>query len=144
MKKKENSYIINGYKGIMKLDLTNVEKKYHKLLIDQHYKDIKLYKQEQHELPTHLQYENTIIRAEKIQYMDYIAQKKDAMKNLPSKQRMIKPDWNYTTNMVLNRMFKKIYKYIHLNIYRINIPFYRILLMRTPQQPPSSSSPPSS
>jgi hypothetical protein len=76
MKKKENSYIINGYKGIMELDLTNIEKKYHKLLIDQHYKDIKLYKQEQHELPTHLQYENTIIRAEKIQYMDYIAQKK--------------------------------------------------------------------
>ena len=39
---------------------------------------------------------------------------------------------------------KKIYKYIHLNIYRINIPFYRILLMRTPRQPPSSSSQPSS
>lgn len=76
MKKNEKSYIINGYKGIMELDLTNIDEKYHKLMIEQHKKDITLYQQEQRELPKHLQYENTIMRSEKIQYMDYIAQKK--------------------------------------------------------------------
>ena len=39
--------IIPGYKGIMDLDLTNVEPKLHKIMIEQHQEDIKLYKIEQ-------------------------------------------------------------------------------------------------
>ena len=35
-----NQYIIEGYKGIMDLDLTNVDKNLHKTLINQHYTDI--------------------------------------------------------------------------------------------------------
>ena len=67
--------IIPGYKGIMPLDLTNVDKKYHSILIDQHYKDIDLYKEEQAKLPKKLRYENTVMRVEKIHKIDEEAQK---------------------------------------------------------------------
>ena len=67
--------IIDGYKGIMPLDLTNVDEKLHSILIKQHYKDINLYKIEQAKLPKKLQYENTVMRAEKIHKMEEDAQK---------------------------------------------------------------------
>lgn len=67
--------IIPGYKGIMPLDLTSVDVKLHSIMIEQHYKDIHLYKIEQAQLPNHLQYENTIMRVEKIHKMDEDAQK---------------------------------------------------------------------
>lgn len=67
--------IIPGYKGIMPLDLTNVDVKLHSIMIEQHYKDINLYNIEQAQLPNHLQYENTIMRVEKIHKMDEDAQK---------------------------------------------------------------------
>lgn len=51
--------IIEGYKGIMPLDLTHVEPKYHKIMIDQHHKDIHEYKKYQDNLPSRLRYENT-------------------------------------------------------------------------------------
>jgi len=57
--------IIDGYKGIMPLDLTDVDKNLHAELIKQHYKDIHLYKKEQSKLPKHLRYDNTIARIEK-------------------------------------------------------------------------------
>lgn len=57
--------IIPGYKGIIDLDLSNVNQVYKKELIKQHYKDIEQYKKEQSELPEHLQYENTIERIRK-------------------------------------------------------------------------------
>ena len=44
MNTKNKKNIIDGYKGVMELDLTNIDPKYHKLYIDQHYKDIKDYK----------------------------------------------------------------------------------------------------
>ena len=52
--------IIDGYKGIMPLDLTNVDEKLHSILIKQHYKDIHL---------------NTVMSAEKIHKMEEDAQK---------------------------------------------------------------------
>jgi len=52
--------IIKGYNGIMDLDLTNVDKSLHKLLIEQHEKDIQMYKIEQSNLPESERYENTI------------------------------------------------------------------------------------
>ncbi len=54
------SKIINGYKGVIDLDLTNVDPKLHKELIKQHYQDIENYKIEQAKLPEKLRYENTI------------------------------------------------------------------------------------
>lgn len=53
-------YIIKGYNGIMDLDLTKVDKSLHKSLIEQHMKDIELYKIEQANLPESKRYENTI------------------------------------------------------------------------------------
>ena len=68
--------IIDGYKGIMPLDLTNVDEKLHSILIEQHYKDIDLYKEEQAKLPKKLRYENTVMRAEKVHKMEEEAQTK--------------------------------------------------------------------
>lgn len=51
--------IIEGYKGCMPLDLTHVEPKYHKIMIDQHNEDIREYKKYQDNLPSRLRYENT-------------------------------------------------------------------------------------
>ena len=52
--------IIDGYHGIMSLDLTNIDKKYHKNLISEHNKNIEEYKLEQEKLPYHLKYENCV------------------------------------------------------------------------------------
>ena len=57
--------IIEGYNGIPDLDLTNVDKKYHKIMIDQHLKDIEQYKIEQEKLKPELRYENTVAKAKK-------------------------------------------------------------------------------
>ena len=65
--------IIPGYKGIMDLDLTNVEPKLHKIMIEQHQEDIKLYKIEQSKLKPSLTYENTIERVNRLhKYEDEI------------------------------------------------------------------------
>lgn len=55
--------IIDGYKGVMPLDLSGVDIKYHKIMIVQHKKDIKEYIKYQNELPTQLRYENTTEKA---------------------------------------------------------------------------------
>lgn len=73
MSKNKESLIIKGYKGIMDLDLRNVDKELHETLIKQHYQDIKLYKKEQAERPKHLRYENTIVPIKKLHQFDYEA-----------------------------------------------------------------------
>lgn len=55
-----NKYVIDGYFGIMPLDLTNVDEKYHKSMIKEHKKNIEEYKLEQDKLPHNLKYENCI------------------------------------------------------------------------------------
>tara|TARA_B100001175_G_C19041300_1_gene417430 strand:+ start:264 stop:554 length:291 start_codon:yes stop_codon:yes gene_type:complete len=52
--------IIKGYKGVMDLDLTDIEPCNHKSLTEQHYKDINLYKIEQAKLKPKLRYENDV------------------------------------------------------------------------------------
>ena len=59
MNKKE---IIDGYKGIMELDLTNIPEYLKKDTVEQHMKDIDIYKAEQYKLKPHLRYENTVER----------------------------------------------------------------------------------
>ena len=51
---------IEGYKGIMELDLTNIHPIYHDILIKQHKQDILLYKKYQKQLEPEMRYENTI------------------------------------------------------------------------------------
>jgi hypothetical protein len=60
-----NKDIIKGYNGIMDLDLTYVPEELKKTMIDQHYKDIDNYKNEQNVLEPRLRYENTIERVQK-------------------------------------------------------------------------------
>jgi len=55
--------IIDGYNGIMDLDLTNIPKLYHHEMIQLHNKDIEIYKIEQLLLPEKLRFENTVQRA---------------------------------------------------------------------------------
>lgn len=61
---------VPGYKGIMELDLTNVDKILHSEMKKQHEIDIEEYKAEQEKLPKKLRYENTVVRAEKAIEMD--------------------------------------------------------------------------
>ena len=78
-----NPTIIEGYKGIMPLDLSGVDTKYHKIMIDQHCKDIELYKIEESNIPVHLRYENTIERA-----MNLLQRDREWLKRLADKKRL--------------------------------------------------------
>ncbi len=51
---------IEGYKGIMELDLTDIHPMYHDIVVKQHKKDILLYKKYQKQLEPEMRYENTI------------------------------------------------------------------------------------
>jgi len=55
--------IIDGYKGVMPLDLSGVDPIYHTIMIEQHEEDIKEYNKYQQSLPAKLKYENSIERA---------------------------------------------------------------------------------
>jgi|TARA_B110000967_G_scaffold150104_1_gene153909 hypothetical protein len=68
--------IVDGYKGIMDLDLTNIEEGLKKQLAEQHTKDIDNYKMEQAKLSPRLRYENTIERIRKLHQYDNEKQKK--------------------------------------------------------------------
>jgi hypothetical protein len=70
------SFIVPGYNGIMDLDLTNVDKSLHSVMIEQHKKDIEDYKIEQSKLPKRLRYENTIVKAQKVIEMDSMIMKR--------------------------------------------------------------------
>ena len=58
----KGKYIVSGYKGIMPLDLTHIDPKYHKVLINQHTADKIEYNIYQQSLKPELQYENSIQR----------------------------------------------------------------------------------
>ena len=51
---------IDGYKGIMELDLKNIPRIYHDIVIKQHKQDIINYKQYQSSLPIEQQYDNGV------------------------------------------------------------------------------------
>lgn len=57
------SYIVKGYKGIMDLDLTQVDSRYHEEMIKVHKQDINDYKAYQKTLPEKVQYDCAMIRA---------------------------------------------------------------------------------
>ena len=68
--------IVDGYKGIMDLDLTNIEEGLKKQLAEQHTKDIDTYKGEQAKLKPHLRYENTVERIKLTHIKEEIQQQK--------------------------------------------------------------------
>jgi len=62
--------IVEGYNGVMDLDLTDIDPKYKKIMATQHLKDIHDYKGEQAKLKPHLRYENTIGKVQRIHEKD--------------------------------------------------------------------------
>lgn len=75
------SRIIDGYKGVMPLDLSGVDPIYHAIIIDQHAEDIKEYNKYQQSLPAKLKYENTTQKAIQLLEKDKAWLEKEAIKN---------------------------------------------------------------
>lgn len=88
----QDNHIVKGYKGVMDLDLSSIDPKFHTEVILQHNKDIAEYKREQRERPEKLRYENAIMHAHNIIELDRKAAeqlRKDAvqLENQKDKQR---------------------------------------------------------
>ena len=90
---------IDGYLGIMELDLTNIPENLKKVAAEQHKKDIENYKGEQALLPVKLRYENTIMRIQKLHEFDQYKQKQYLEKQIEERLKR-----NETYN---NRFIKK-------------------------------------
>ena len=72
--------IMKGYKGVMDLDLSTIDPKFHNEVRKQHLAEIKEYKAYQHSLPSRLRYENTTVRALKTLKLDRDAARTEALK----------------------------------------------------------------
>ena len=90
---------IDGYLGIMELDLTNIPENLKKVVTEQHKKDIENYKGEQALLPVKLRYENTIMRIQKLHEFDQYKQKQHLEKQ---QEEQLKRNETYN-----NRFIKK-------------------------------------
>jgi hypothetical protein len=90
---------IDGYLGIMELDLTNIPENLKKVATEQHMKDIENYKGEQALLPVKLRYENTIMRIQKLHEFDQYKQKQHLEKQ---QEEQLKRNETYN-----NRFIKK-------------------------------------
>ena len=66
----QNGNIVKGYQGIMDLDLSLIDPKFHKEVVIQHMKDIDEYKREQLERPVKLRYDTAIMHAHNIIELD--------------------------------------------------------------------------
>ena len=79
---------IDGFKGVMALDLDKVPRIYHDVLIKQHKQDIVNYKKYQAALPEELRYENNVgkILTDK-EYYDKLRDSKVDMKIKEDNQR---------------------------------------------------------
>jgi hypothetical protein len=82
-----NKMIVNGYKGIIDLDLSLIDPKFHKDAIERHYKDIEEYKLEQQSRPEKLRYESAIIHALNILELDRKALKKTRIESSSLQQK---------------------------------------------------------
>ena len=84
----KNTKIIAGYKGIMDLDLTNVHEKFHKEMINLHYKDIREYKIEQSKRKPKERYEYSVERTTKIHEKEIsFSSKKNSRRIVTTKRR---------------------------------------------------------
>jgi len=69
-------YIVQGYNGIMDLDLTHIPQQYHADMVRLHLQDIADYKIEQQMRPERMRYENTVTRSREFWERYDLAQKK--------------------------------------------------------------------
>lgn len=109
----KNSKIINGYKGIMDLDLTNIPEQFHKEMINLHYKDIDEYKMEQKKRKPKERYEYCVERVDKIHEKDRfyscqraiekeLLQQKDDERRFNYLKSLCKIDNNYSNTSIDN------------------------------------------
>ena len=75
-----NDNIIKGYKGVMDLDLSTIDPKFHNEVKKQHLAEIKEYKIYQRSLPPRLRYENTTVKALNLLKLDSEAARTEALK----------------------------------------------------------------
>jgi len=94
--------IIPGFKGIMDLDIRNIEPIHIKQAIDQHHNDIKIYAAEQSKLKPEYRYENTIERIQKTRdYESAVLEKQNREKEdfiAIKDKRRIQSHYNKSTN----------------------------------------------
>jgi len=93
MNKKE---FVDGYKGIMELDLTDIPENLKKQTVEQHMKDIDKYKIEQNKLKPCLRYENTVENIQKKEEKEKKIQEQQSNIKL---QEQIKRNEMYNNNM---------------------------------------------
>jgi hypothetical protein len=74
--KSDKRDIIEGYQGIMPLNMTDILPQFRKQAMERHENDIKEYKYDQLERPKRLRYENTVLRIERLHEMDRAASAK--------------------------------------------------------------------
>jgi len=93
---------IDGYLGIMELDLTNIPENLKKVVTEQHKKDIENYKGEQALLPVKLRYENTIMRIQKLHEFDQCKQKQHLEKQT---EERLKRNETYNNRLLKNKIY---------------------------------------
>jgi len=87
---------IEGYKGIMELDLSGVHPIYHDIIIKQHKKDILMYKEYQSKLAPEMRYENTIEKIIKDKkFYDNIRDMKAAIKKKEQDEKFALLEYRY-------------------------------------------------
>ena len=102
--------IIDGYKGVMPLDLSGVDPIYHTIMIEQHEEDIKEYNKYQQSLPAKLKYENSIERA-----IQLLEKDKEWLEKRADKNRLEQFERDKKYNELTIKNSKKIHKNKWLN-----------------------------
>lgn len=93
--------IIPGYFGIMDLDLTNIDSKFHHELINLHFQEIEEYKKEQLQRPKHIRYENCVKRINDQFKRDREIVKKRELENNKKKEEEYQKRIKYFTPFII-------------------------------------------
>ena len=91
--------IIEGYKGVMDLDLSLVSESFKSVAVKQHYKDIEDYKKYQATLKPKNRYENTIERINKLHQYEYDTQQKRKKEETQEQNRLYELQYKINQNL---------------------------------------------
>lgn len=95
----KKSKIIDGYKGIMDLDLTNIPEQFHKEMINLHNKDIDEYKIEQSKRKPKERYEYSVERSARIHETDKYYSRQRAIEKELLQQKEDERRFNYLKSL---------------------------------------------
>ena len=91
--------IIEGYKGVMDLDLSLVSDNFKSVAVKQHYKDIEDYKKYQASLKPKNRYENTIERINKLHQYESNMQLKRKKEEIEKQNRLYELQYKIYQNL---------------------------------------------